>query len=444
MVNGMKRLEAHDTFFARCFHVRSSARASRSRSARSVRSACKPISSLVTASLSSSMECIAAVSFDSSPFCSKSARCVTAASKLTLLSTSSARSQASFPRCGNRILGTLPSNINRIRSTTRTTSASASAPRLFFRPAPAAPSAAPATASACRPAAVSTCPTASLAAGPAAGQPRTRASDTRSVRGRRRAGAGSAADSPSPVLSLLRLTRRPAVPSAGSANSVSSSSSSDRSAAGGAVAALSVEVRGRRGAREDVLDRAVDLRTRVAFDLVFLGLARITGALRAVGGCVWGAIAFDGCIVIGVNRFSVDRETRGVAPANQRAAIQNVHVTARCPDATSFARRRHSDSASVPKTRPTTRMALLVDKHRPRTLVELTYHPELTQRLSALVRASAARRRLTRPGLERRLPAHPALRPRRRRQEDAPPGAAARALRPRRRAHQDGRAHFPG
>ncbi len=31
-------------------------------------------------------------------------------------------------------------------------------------------------------------------------------------------------------------------------------------------------------------------------------------------------------------------------------------------------------------------MALLVDKHRPRTLAELTYHPELTQRLSALVR----------------------------------------------------------
>jgi replication factor C subunit 3/5 len=33
-------------------------------------------------------------------------------------------------------------------------------------------------------------------------------------------------------------------------------------------------------------------------------------------------------------------------------------------------------------------MALLVDKHRPRTLGELTYHPELTQRLSALVRLS--------------------------------------------------------
>jgi len=39
-------------------------------------------------------------------------------------------------------------------------------------------------------------------------------------------------------------------------------------------------------------------------------------------------------------------------------------------------------------------MALLVDKHRPRNLDALSYHPELSERLRALVRAAPAPGRL--------------------------------------------------
>ena len=37
-------------------------------------------------------------------------------------------------------------------------------------------------------------------------------------------------------------------------------------------------------------------------------------------------------------------------------------------------------------------MALLVDKHRPRSLDALSYHPELSDRLKALVRLSECAR----------------------------------------------------
>lgn len=33
-------------------------------------------------------------------------------------------------------------------------------------------------------------------------------------------------------------------------------------------------------------------------------------------------------------------------------------------------------------------MALIVDKHRPRSLDQLTYHPELSERLKSLVSAA--------------------------------------------------------
>jgi hypothetical protein len=40
-------------------------------------------------------------------------------------------------------------------------------------------------------------------------------------------------------------------------------------------------------------------------------------------------------------------------------------------------------------------MALLVDKHRPRNLEALSYHPELSDRLRALVRSSGFQRAIT-------------------------------------------------
>lgn len=57
-------------------------------------------------------------------------------------------------------------------------------------------------------------------------------------------------------------------------------------------------------------------------------------------------------------------------------------------------------------------MALLVDKHRPRSLDALSYHPELSERLRALVRlhrctqkpASVASLTIIITGRERRLP----------------------------------------
>ena len=57
-------------------------------------------------------------------------------------------------------------------------------------------------------------------------------------------------------------------------------------------------------------------------------------------------------------------------------------------------------------------MALLVDKHRPRSLDALSYHPELSDRLKALVKPSKLPQKLTSVasltsflvGRERRLP----------------------------------------
>ena len=90
---------------------------------------------------------------------------------------------------------------------------------------------------------------------------------------------------------------------------------------------------------------------------------------------------------------------------------------------------------------PTTiTMALLVDKHRPRSLDQLTYHKDLSQRLRSLVRHHLPQRfpifqspiLTTLKGTIRRLPAPPRLRPLRRRQEDSHRRHAERTLRTRR------------
>lgn len=69
--------------------------------------------------------------------------------------------------------------------------------------------------------------------------------------------------------------------------------------------------------------------------------------------------------------------------------IVSVNVGERQGHLTRYARRRVSQLHENRRRRSTSpphhKMALLVDKHRPRNLEALSYHPELSDRLRALV-----------------------------------------------------------
>ena len=101
-------------------------------------------------------------------------------------------------------------------------------------------------------------------------------------------------------------------------------------------------------------------------------------------------------------------------------------------------------------------MALLVDKHRPRSLEALSYHQGLSERLKALVSciphypAPLFRKDLSNSlplqiitGTKWRLPPPPPLRPLRRRQKNPHPLSPQVALRPRCREDQDRLARLP-
>ena len=100
----------------------------------------------------------------------------------------------------------------------------------------------------------------------------------------------------------------------------------------------------------------------------------------------------------------------------------------------------------------TTRMALLVDKLRPRSLDALSYHHDLSARLKSLVSKTRQSRIFTRKifshntsasGSKRRLPSPPRLRTVRRGQENPRNRNTKGIVRPRSREDQDRRSSLP-
>lgn len=91
------------------------------------------------------------------------------------------------------------------------------------------------------------------------------------------------------------------------------------------------------------------------------------------------------------------------------------------------------------------KMALLVDKHRPKSLDQLTYHTNLSERLRSLVCycSPSTIKMLTLPGPKRRLPSPPSVRPLRSREENTDCCNTQGTLRTGCRENQDRRESLP-